>query len=289
MRWVPNYPDVRWLHAGFSQRGGGVSTVYGGESLNLGWTETDAPERVLENRRRLIREIWPAGGCDAPELVTMRQVHSAEVVVIAGNEGARTDESGRTVLCGDGMMTDASGLLLGIQTADCVPVLVADTRRRVVAGFHAGWRGTVGRIVERGLARMGEVYGTRPEDVVAAIGPAIGACCYAVSEDVRASFAGEFRYADVLFEGRQGRPRWELADGVEEGTEAGEGFLYLDLHEANRRQLVQAGVPVEHIDVLGGECTACARDADGARRYFSHRADRGFAGRMMAVIGINAL
>ena len=183
------------------------------------------------------------------------------------------------------MMTDVGGLLLAIQTADCVPVLVADTRLRVVAAFHAGWRGTVARIVERGLAQMREAYGSRPQDLVAAIGPAIGACCYAVSEEVRAVFVAEFRYGAELFQSRTDRPRWERA---EDGMVTRGASLYLDLHESNWKQLVEAGVEPKHIQVLREECTACAREANGARRYFSHRAERGFTGRMMSVIGIVA-
>ncbi len=96
-------------------------------------------------------------------------------------------------------MTDEPGLLLAIQTADCIPVLVADRKRRAVAAFHAGWRGTVKRIVEIGIGRMRLAFGSRPEDLVAAIGPGIGACCYAVGEEVLSEFESQFAYARALF------------------------------------------------------------------------------------------
>jgi polyphenol oxidase len=167
---------------------------------------------------------------------------------------------------GDGLITDVPGVLLGVGTADCVPVLVVDVEQRVVAAFHAGWRGTVARIVERGVAMMREEFGSRVEDLVAAVGPSIGACCYAVGEEVRAEFAGQFGYAEELF-----RPI--------------DGSVRLDLWEANRRQLVEAGVGEERIAVVG-ECTACARDESGALRYFSHRGENSVAGRMLNVVGI---
>ncbi len=281
MRWKPKGGDVDWLHAAFSGRAGGVSVGFGGSTMNLGWSAADDPMHVVENRRRLMREAWADDGGARPELVTAVQVHSAETVIVRAGE-SHVDAAGRTTLRGDGLMTGVPGLLLGIQTADCVPVLVADTRLRVVAGFHAGWRGTVGRIVEQGVARMGQEYGSRAEDLVAAVGPAIGMCCYAVGEEVRERFAAEFGDAAEVFAMREEAPRWEQEEG---GAEAG-ARMYLDLHEANRRQLLAAGVPGEKVEVMRAECTACAREADGTRRYFSYRAERGSTGRMMAVIGI---
>jgi YfiH family protein len=155
--------------------------------------------------------------------------------------------------------------MLGVQTADCVPVLLADTRNRAVGAFHAGWRGTLAGIVEHGVGRMREEFGSRPEDLTAAIGPAIRPCCFAIGEEVRAAFTGAFPYAPELFH------------------HAG-AQLYADLHEANRRQLLAAGVAAETIHIVA-ECTACSRMPDGRRKYFSHRAERGRTGRMLSVIG----
>jgi YfiH family protein len=168
------------------------------------------------------------------------------------------------VLEGDGLITDERGLLLGVQTADCTPVLIADTRTHAVGVFHAGWRGTVARIAEVGVAAMTKEFGSRPEELVAAIGPAIRRCCFAVGEEVRLRFADEFVYADDLFHEEEGQ-------------------LYADLHTANQRQLVGAGLRPEAIATIA-ECSACAR-VEGRRKYFSHRAEKGFTGRMMSVIG----
>lgn len=268
---VKEWGRYDWLRHGFSTRQGGVSTIYGGHSLNLGWTKDDDPASVTENRRLFYR----ASQGNLPDNhhfqpITLRQVHSALVLPIRREDGvfeSRLETAdGKAVLEADGAVTDLPGVMLGVQTADCVPVLIADVRERVVGAIHAGWRGTVARIVEQGVARMHEQYGSRPEDLVAAVGPAIGACCYAVGEEVRSGFEAQFSYANALFKAND------------------DGQLHLDLWEANRRQLLDAGVRGESITVMG-ECTACAI-FDGERKYFSHRAEHGFTGRMMSMIGV---
>ncbi|HEY0263778.1 MAG TPA: peptidoglycan editing factor PgeF [Granulicella sp.] len=255
---IPAWEGLNWLRHGFSTRDGGVSEVYGGRSLNLGWTKEDDPAHVAENRRLFAEAV----GGDGSALVTVRQIHSAESHGVREGDGPLATEEGRAVLEGDGLMTQAPGRLLGIQTADCVPVMVVDPARRAVAVFHAGWRGTVAAIVEAGVAQMQEEFGSRPEDLLAAVGPSIGPCCYAVGDEVRTAFGERFAYADQLFDERR-----------------------LNLWEANRRQLVEAGIGEDRITVVG-ECTGCALNAAGERRYFSHRIDRGVAGRMMSVVGI---
>jgi YfiH family protein len=268
---VFSWNSYGWLRHGFSTREGGVSTVYGRDSLNLGWTKEDDPVSVAENRRRFYATAQGEMGENAGvRVVTLRQVHSAVILPIREGdgvfEGALQTAEGKAVLEGDGAVTNLPGVMLGVQTADCVPVLVADVSRRVVGAFHAGWRGTVARIVERGIETMRREYGSRPEDLIAAVGPSIGACCYAVGEEVRSGFEARFGYAGELFR------------TVEDGQ------MHLDLWEANRRQLLDAGMAPEAITVVG-ECTACAL-SDGERKYFSHRAEHGVAGRMMSVVGV---
>ena len=184
------------------------------------------------------------------------------------------------------MITNAPGLLLAIKTADCVPVLVADVKRRVVGAFHAGWRGTVARVVEKGVGEMRRQFGSAPSDLRAAIGPCVRKCCYAVGDEVRAEFESQFTYASELFE--------EVFDSNAihikypmlflNQRAPGHGDLgpetHLDLVAANQRQLEAAGVGPEHISIIEG-CTAC-----DTKRFFSHRAEFGKTGRMMAVIGI---
>jgi YfiH family protein len=258
---VAGWERYSWLRAGFSGRWGGVTAVYGEPGqLNLGWTREDDPAAVAENRRRLVRAV---GGEDSFELVTMRQVHGVGVQLVARNGSALQTADGKAALEGDGLMTSEAGLMLGAQTADCVPVLVADTRLRAVGAFHAGWRGTVARMAEVGVAKMAAEFGSRPEDLVAAVGTSIRQCCFAVGDEVRERFTAEFPYAQELFREEE--------------------QLHVDLQEANRRQLVEAGV--REVSVLA-ECSACARDAQGRRAYFSHRAEKGVTGRMMSVIGV---
>ena len=293
---APGWLHCAWLRHGFSTRAEGVSSIYdsgaGNGSLNLGWTQQDDAANVAENRRRFMAEI--AGG--PAQAVTLRQFHSAMLRTVETEDLAhparlRTAD-GRAVLRGDGMMTDVPGVFLGIQTADCVPVLVADVRRRAVAAFHAGWRGTLARIVERGIGAMRLRYGSRPEDLVAAIGPSIGPCCYSVGEEVRFEFESQFAYARELFGEifdsdpvRDKYPLLFLTARAPGHSNIGPQ-IHLNLWQANRRQLLDAGIPARHITVIG-ECTACAGLGTVAgRKYFSHRAESGFTGRMMAVIGV---
>lgn len=284
--------DRAGFEHGFSTRTGGVSTVYRPESagdLNLSWTKEDSAANVAENRRRFVRAVAAKSG-----LVTLRQMHSPVMHVIRktakGYESAGkvykslVTKGGLAVLRGDGLMTDAPGLLLGIQTADCIPVLLADTKSGAVAAFHAGWRGTLARIVERGVGRMRLEYGSRPEDLIAAIGPGIGPCCYAVSEELRYEFASQFAYWQELFSEVYDEDPVKTKYPLLFLTARAPGHspigpqLHLDLWEANRRQLLDAGVPAKRISVAG-QCTACDEG-----RFFSHRAQQGFTGRMLNAI-----
>ena len=280
-----------WLRHGFSTRTGGVSPIYGEGSLNLGWTKEDEAANVAENRRRFVAGVMGGAG----KLVTVRQFHSGMVRVVEATdgvlEGRLETPNGRAVLRGDGMMTNVPGIMLGVQVADCVPVLVADVKRKVVAAFHAGWRGTLKRIVERGIGTMQLRYGSRPEDLVAAVGPAIGACCYSVGEEVRFEFESQFAYAPELFSEvydsdpvRDKYPLLFLTARAPGHSNIGPQ-IHLDLWEANRRQLLDAGLKAKRITVVG-ECTACARVKGGGLKYFSHRGESGFAGRLMGVIGV---
>lgn len=279
---VPGWKRWPWLVHGFSTRTGGVTTAYrpgqrSGE-LNLGFTQSDTEENVVENRRRFLESL---GAADL-QLVTLKQIHSSVVKRVGAGDGA----AGQPICQGDGLMTAEAGLLLAIQTADCIPVLVADVRRRVVAAFHAGWRGTVARIVEKGIGQMRSEWRCRPEDLIAAIGPGIAACCYAVGEEVRGEFVSQFAYAPELFTEvsdsdpiRDKYPLLFLTARAPGHSNLGPQ-IHLDLMEANRRQLLDAGVRAEAIAVVG-DCTRCQNN-----RYFSYRAEQGFTGRMLSVIGM---
>jgi YfiH family protein len=284
---VEAWKEYPWLRHGFSTRMGGVTDAYrqGGDDkrldLNLGFTPHDVEENVLENRRRFLAELISGDGQNSiPKLVTLRQVHSTQVLRVDGTHAAD-----RAVLSGDGLMTDEPGVVLGIQTADCIPVLIADRRSHAVAAFHAGWRGTVNRIVEAGVGKMRLEFGSNPADLIAAIGPGIGQCCYAIGEEVLHEFQSQFSYADELFREiydsdpiRNKYPMLFLSARAPGHSDIGPQ-LHLDLAEANRRQLLDAGLLADSISVVG-ECSSCLPD-----RYFSHRGERGFAGRMLSGIG----
>ena len=189
-------------------------------------------------------------------------------------------------LTGDGLITATPGLLLGIQTADCLPVILVDPKHHAVGVFHAGWRGTVKRIVEKGVGEMQRWFGTRPRDLKAAIGPGIGGCCYEVGEEVRTKFESQFSYAAKLFrEVKESDPVREKYPLLFLNARApGHGELppkiFLDLAEANRRQLLAVGVPAKSIESLA-LCTSCHTDL-----LFSYRAEKGKTGRLMGVAGI---
>ena len=262
--WIASKSSLDWLWHGFSTRTGGTSQVYLSENhleaspesgeLNLGFTAHDSRENVSENRLRFIEAV--TGRRETP-LRTIRQIHSCITVT----QGDTPDPVEDLPPEADGILTQQPGILIGIMTADCIPVLVADPVRRAVAAFHAGWRGTVERIVELGIQKMQREVGSQPRDLIAAIGAGIGPCCYTIGEEVHNRFHANFRYASELF---------STVDDQ----------LRINLWEANRRQLLDAGLHEAAISVVGG-CTSCHPDL-----YYSHRASAGHAGRMMAAIGI---
>ena len=276
---APSFEGLPWLVHGFSTRQGGVSTVYGGRTLNLGLTEHDTKANVERNRAKLLSAVGATNADDDNwPLLQVKQIHSAIV--------HRVNDPHPEPLTGDGLITNVPALLLAIKTADCVPVLVADVKRRAVGAFHAGWRGTVARIVEKGIGEMRRQFGSVPRDLRAAIGPCIRRCCYSVGSDVRAEFQSQFSYADELFEevfdSNAIHVRYPLLFMNQRAPGHGDlgPELHLDLVAANRRQLEDAGLSEEHISVIDG-CTAC-----DTTRFFSHRAEFSKTGRMMAVIGI---
>jgi polyphenol oxidase len=268
--------DFPWLVHGFSTRTGGTSRPYGGCALNLGFTREDSRSAVEHNRKLLLQSL--GAGAPAWRLITLRQVHSAVVHAV--------ESAPEHPPAGDGLITRTPGALLGVQTADCLPIILADPGRRAIGVFHAGWRGTLKRIVEKGVGEMRRHYHSRPQDLFAAIGPGVHACCYRVGEEVRDAFHSQFAYGTELFrEARESdavREKYPLlfltARAPGHGPE--ENVLYLDLVEANRRQLLEAGVRAENI-VASELCTSCRTDL-----LFSHRAEKGVTGRMLAVAGI---
>jgi YfiH family protein len=264
---------------------GGFSRAYGGNVLNLGFTKEDSRAAVERNRAEFLRQLGArstrssgAGNSDCWPLVTLRQVHSDVIHFVEAPPASQ--------LSGDGLITATPGLLFGIQAADCLPILLVDPRHRAIGVFHAGWRGTLKRIVEKGVGEMRRHFGSRPHDLKAAIGPGIQGCCYEVGEEVREEFESQFAYAEKLFR------EVEEPDPVREkypmlfltarppGHSVLPKKIFLDLVEANRQQLLAAGVAAKNIEA-SPLCTNCRPDL-----LFSYRAEKGKTGRMMGAAGI---
>jgi hypothetical protein len=278
---APVLASLPWLVHGFSTRPGGASGCYGGKTLNLGLTEHDTKTNVERNRQAFLTAVKAVGTSgDRWPLVQVKQIHSAIV--------HRVDAPTQAPQAGDGLITNTPALLLGIKTADCVPVLIVDVKRRVVGAFHAGWRGTAARIVEKGVGEMRRQFGSLPRDLRAAIGPCVRSCCYSIGPEVRAEFESQFSYADELFEevfdSNAIHIRYPLLFLNQRAPGHGDlgPEIHLNLVDANRRQLKDAGVRDAHINVIEG-CTAC-----DTKRFFSHRQEFGKTGRMMAVVGIGS-
>jgi YfiH family protein len=252
--------------------------VYGGHALNLGFTQHDTRAAVERNRELFLKKLGVDGHRSWP-LVTIRQIHSDLVHHVQGVPAEH--------LVGDGMITDTSGLLLAVQTADCLPVIVVDRKHRAVGVFHAGWRGTVKRIVGKGVGEMRRCFGSNPRDMVAAIGPGVQGCCYEVGEEVRSKFESQFAYGSTLFrevkESDPVRERYPLLflTARAPGHRDLPVKIFLDLVEANRRQLIDAGLGAKNIEA-SAPCTACHSDL-----LFSFRADKGVTGRLMGVVGMS--
>jgi purine-nucleoside/S-methyl-5'-thioadenosine phosphorylase / adenosine deaminase len=271
---------LTWLVHAFSTRRAGVSRAYGGNALNLGFAKLDSRKSVDRNRELFLEGLGVGNGRKPWPLVTLRQIHSDLIHCVE-----RVPEQ---ILVGDGLMSDIPELLLGVQTADCLPVILADRKRRAVGVFHAGWRGTVKRIVEKGVGEMHRHFGSDPRNLIAAIGPGIHDCCYEVGAEVRNKFEMQFAYAGELFrqvkESDPVREKYPLLflTARPPGHCESPGKLFLDLVEANRRQLLDAGLTTNNIEA-SSLCTACHTDL-----LFSFRADRGVTGRLMGVVGIRS-
>jgi polyphenol oxidase len=271
-----------WLAHGFSTRTGGFSRVYGKGALNLGFTKDDSKTAVERNRAAFVSHLLAVreskhNSSQLP-LITLRQIHSDLIHFV--------DSPPKSQLAGDGLITSTPGLLLSIQTADCLPIMLIDPKQRAIGVFHAGWRGTLKRLVEKGIGEMRRHFGSRAPDLKAAIGPGIHGCCYEVGKEVHEKFESQFAYATKLFreveefnEVREKYPMLFLTARAPGHSELPKK-IFLDLVEANRQQLLAVGVLAKNIEA-SELCTNCHPDL-----LFSYRAEKGKTGRMMAVAGI---
>jgi YfiH family protein len=244
---------------GFSTRVGGTSAMPE-NALNLAGFNEDSAENILENRRRFLKLFagdWALAGC--------WQVHGSEVRLVNSSVDAKPAEDalGDTVYC-DAIVSNARGVLAGVKTADCVPILIGDPKTGAFAAVHAGWRGTLAEVAHKALERMGAEYKTKPQDVQVAIGPAAGSCCYEVGTDVIDAFTAGFAAADRLF------------------TATRDHHACIDLLQANRSQLVSTGVDPARINTAP-LCTMCRTDL--LFSYRREKSEHGKVGRLMSVVG----
>lgn len=263
-----------WLVHGFSTRLGGTSLLDGKKVLNLGFMEWDSREAVTENRRLLQSALAAKGST----LIPLKQIHS-DVVHLFLKPAAEPPK-------GDASLTNIPGLLLGVQTADCVPILLVDPKKRVVAAVHAGWRGTLARIAQKTIGRMQLEFGCKPADLLAALGPSIGPCCYEVGVELVTKFTAQFADAHDYFDeprtGDEPNPiQW--LNMAPPGHQPAPKDVRLDLQKANRSQLMASGLRPSNI-YSSDLCTACRSDL-----LFSYRREGPLSGRLMSVIGVRPI
>jgi len=242
------FPAFQGLTCAIFTRLGGVSKPPF-DSLNVGHTVGDDLNAVEENHRL----IFEALGISKEQVVTARQVHGLGLALVDERH------EGKVIPDTDGLLTSNPGLFLMLRFADCVPVVLYDPAKNAVGLLHAGWKGSIMGIAFKAVNLMQEAFGSRPEEIVAGIGPSIGPCCYEIGEDV-AELAREFWPNPPILHTSQGK-------------------MHLDLWELNRQWLLKAGV--KEVEVAG-ICTRCRSE-----EFFSHRASKGLTGRFAAVVGLN--
>jgi polyphenol oxidase len=241
------------VNAAFTTRLGGAS-VGEAATMNMSFARKDKPDSIRENYRR----ICAAAGFTPDGLAISRQLHGEYVHKVMDAEIGRGIFDDFENVEADGLMSRRRGVALVKHTADCVPVYILDTKTPAIALAHAGWRGTLEGIAGVALRRMGEVYGTKPADCMAAIGPSIGPCCFEVGQDVAQAFTSRF-------------PGFGIVDTA--------GYRpHVDLWRCNALQLLGAGVPNENI-AISGLCTAC-----DTAMFYSHRKEKGKTGAMAALM-----
>ena len=223
-------------------------------ALSLALHTGEALDEIVANRQKIISELDLA---EKTYFVVADQTHGDNIAVITETETKGWESLEDSVSDSDALITDLPGVMLVILTADCVPILLYDKKKKAVAAIHAGWKGTRSEIVFKTVEKMIEIYGSDPIDILAGIAPSIGKCCYEVGENVAKHFT---KIPDAL-------------------SHKDHKFM-LDLPAINHYQLLKAGLLESNIE-LSGVCTACEVDS-----FFSYRKEQGCSGRFMSLIGI---
>lgn len=244
----------------FTTRSGGVSKgIFA--TMNMSFTRGDEKDAVDENYRRIAKILH----CGVRDFVLSHQTHTTNVRTVTRMDAGKGIVRERDYEDVDGLITNVSGVVLVTFYADCVPLYFVDPVQRAIGLSHSGWKGTVAKMGAVTVKRMQEVYGSNPADIVAAIGPSICQSCYEVSADVIEQFKGSFP---------ESRVQQKLFYKKENGK------YQLNLWEANRMVLTEAGIPESNISTTD-ICTCC-----NPEYLFSHRASHGKRGNLAAFLGI---
>ena len=211
-------------------------------------------ENIVANRDRLSKLLQSK---EALHFIVANQTHSDNIKVIRKKETKGWERLEDAIEDCDALISNVEGVVLSILTADCVPVLLYDHEKKVIAAVHAGWKGTKAQIVSKTVHKMREIYGCHPEDIIAGVAPSIGRCCYEVGSDVTQHF-------------------FDTPEGF---SAVGKKYM-LDLPFINKQQLLDAGLKEEHIE-MSDVCTACEIE-----QFFSYRKEQGCSGRFMSMIGL---
>ncbi|GCE05386.1 peptidoglycan editing factor PgeF [Dictyobacter aurantiacus] len=293
------YEDVRYLqfshYSPFSELTHGVFTRVGGfseapySSLN-----TSAPPRgggdtfpnVIRNRQLALQALQLSGTPSA----TLWQVHGADVLTLDLSKEWRTDWADMsyyerawtpaTIRQGDAIISREREVAMALSFADCVPLTFYDPIQHVIGIAHGGWRGTARGISIATIEAMQQTFGSRPEDIYAGIAPAIGPCCYEVSQEVRQLFMGEQEFSSMPTNPAYRERIQRSATFSTVQLPDNRTSLRLDLQEANRQQLLMAGLTAEHIEVMR-ICTGCQTE-----QFFSHRKENGKTGRFVVIMAL---
>jgi YfiH family protein len=276
------FPEV--IHAVFTRKGGYSDPPFA--SLNTGRSiNGDKIENIAHNRLRALQAL----DLNETPAITLWQVHGSQVVTYNLHDEWRTDWANQShftrrwraeeIHKGDALITQVRGITLALSFADCVPIVLYDPTQQVIGITHGGWRGTARGIVMATITEMYEQFGCQPQDIYAGIGPAIGDCCYEVSDQVRQFFMSATNFAEMPTAEYLRGPVRESAVFLEHGLKD-RMSLRLNLQATNYKQLLMAAVPAKQIEVME-ICTSCNTD-----RFFSHRAENSNTGRFAVVMSL---
>lgn len=249
-----SFCETGLVNHGFTGRTGGVSTgkIQG---LNLGFRVGDDPRSVKENYRLAAEDLGFTPEC----AVLAKQTHTDHIRLVTQADAGKGLTRESDIQDTDGLITDCQGIALVVFAADCVPLLFLDPERKVIAAVHAGWRGTVKGIGQKAVHMMKEIFGSAPKDILAAVGPSLGPCCFTFGAENAEVFPQKYKSPE-----RNGK-------------------VLVDLWQMNRDQLLKSGIPERNIDI-SGICTICHAD-----RFYSYRTHGEHTGRQAGIIMLRPL